>query len=176
VTYGFKKKDSTVSLFWANTRQWIRGGADASVVLRNICNDIIIFSWDPGDLIIMPPNTAKVLADRGLTQKDVLDYIVEYARVPATGINLRWYRDNNHEPDPEEYILPFDDPTRSIRKFYSSKHSAIVVAGMSYAWHTIVYGGGGSHGTVITKKIQLPANWDKLIEKYKDITPSYVKY
>ena len=28
----------------------------------------------------------------------------------------------------------------------------------------------------VTKRIELPANWDKLVEKYRDIVPTYVRY
>jgi hypothetical protein len=33
---------------------------------------------------------------------------------------------------------------------------------------------GGSNWT--TKKVTLPANWDKLVAKYKDIMPNYFRY
>ena len=29
---------------------------------------------------------------------------------------------------------------------------------------------------MVTKKIELPENWDKLVKKYENIVPSYVKY
>ena len=28
----------------------------------------------------------------------------------------------------------------------------------------------------VTKKVELPAAWDKLVAKYADITPNYVRY
>ena len=31
------------------------------------------------------------------------------------------------------------------------------------------------HGWM-TKKVELPANWSKLVEKYKDVVPTYVLY
>ena len=30
--------------------------------------------------------------------------------------------------------------------------------------------------SLVTKKIELPKNWDKLVTKYKDIKPNYEKY
>lgn len=174
VDYGFNKENSTVTLFWSNGRQYIGGGGNAANILRRLCDNINVFAWDPGCLLIMLPSTAKVLADAGLTKKDVISYLVEYARVPAADVNVRWFRESHHEP--KEFLLPLDDPTRSMRKFYSSKHTAIVVAGLSYSWGTVSYSGGGTHGTIVTKKIELPANWDKLVERYKDIVPTYAPY
>jgi hypothetical protein len=174
VGYGFNKEDSTVTLFWCNGRQYLGSSGNAANILRRLCDNINVFAWDPGCLLIMLPSTAKVLANAGLTKNDVISYLVEYARLPAADVNVRWFRESHHEP--KEFLLPLDDPTRSMRKFYSSKHTAIVVAGLSYSWGTVSYSGGGTHGTIVTKKIDLPANWDKLVAKYKDIVPTYVPY
>ena len=59
-----------------------------------------------------------------------------------------------------------------MRKFFSAEHLPIVVAGMNYSWGVALYGGGGDHGGPITKKIEIPKNWDKLTAKYKDVNPS----
>jgi hypothetical protein len=174
VGYGFNKKDSTVTLFWCNGRQYLGSCGNAANILRRLCDNINVFAWDPGCLLIMLPSTAKELANAGLSKKDVISYLVEYARVPAADVNVRWFTESHHEP--KDFLLPLDDPARSVRKFYSSKHTAIVVAGLSYSWGTVSYSGGGTHGTIVTKKIELPANWDKLVARYKDIVPIYVPY
>jgi hypothetical protein len=170
VGYGFDKNDSTVTLFWCNGRQYLGSSGNAANILRRLCDNINVFAWDPGCLLIMLPSTAKELANAGLTKNDVLSYLVEYARVPAADVNVRWFRESHHEP--KDFLLPLDDPTRSMRKFYSSKHTAIVVAGLSYSWGTVSYSGGGTHGTIVTKKIELPINWDELVARYKDIVPT----
>ena len=40
--------------------------------------------------------------------------------------------------------------------------------------------GGGAMSTFgndfVTKKIELPANWDKLVAKYRNVVPVYEKY
>jgi hypothetical protein len=174
VDYGFNKEDSTVTLFWSNGRQYLGSGGNAANILRRLCDSINVFAWDPGCLLIMLPSTAKALASAGLTKKHVISYLVEYARLPAADVNVRWFKESHHEP--KDFLLPLDDPTRSVRKFYSSKHTAIVVAGLSYSWGTMSYSGGGTHGTIVTKKIALPANWDKLAAKYKDLVPTYAAY
>jgi hypothetical protein len=30
--------------------------------------------------------------------------------------------------------------------------------------------------TWVTKKVELPSNWDKLVAKYRDIVPAYLRY
>jgi len=37
-------------------------------------------------------------------------------------------------------------------------------------------GPGFFENELVTKKIELPKNWDKLVAKYKDIKPNYEKY
>jgi hypothetical protein len=37
-------------------------------------------------------------------------------------------------------------------------------------------GQGFVENELVTKKIELPKNWDKLVAKYKDIKPNYEKY
>jgi hypothetical protein len=33
-----------------------------------------------------------------------------------------------------------------------------------------------SGGYTVTEKIELPANWDKLVAKYKNVVPTYARY
>ncbi len=47
-----------------------------------------------------------------------------------------------------------------------------IVAGGAGNWMLLLNAVGG----VITKKVELPKNWDKLIAKYKNIVPTYSRY
>jgi hypothetical protein len=38
---------------------------------------------------------------------------------------------------------------------------------MDYSFGVAFYGGGGDHGGPITKKIDLPKNWEQLKAEYK---------
>lgn len=170
VYYGLDREDNAITNTWPNSRQGI-GGQGAINILRNICDNIQSVLFDPGSTIIIGPETAKTLSDEGFTRKDVLDYIVEYARRPQPAANPRWNIDNNHIPE-HGPILSMD-PTRSLRKFWSSDHLVIVVAG---AGAVTSYNGGGDHGGPITKKVELPVNWNKLVSRYKDLVPKYIRY
>ena len=35
---------------------------------------------------------------------------------------------------------------------------------------------GGIKNDFVTKKIDLPSNWDELVNKYKNVVPHYVRY
>jgi hypothetical protein len=72
--------------------------------------------------------------------------------------------DNNH--DITDIPLPAD-PTRSVRKFFSELHLPLLVAGMDYSFGVAFYGGGGDHGGPITKKIEVPKNWEQLKAEYQ---------
>jgi hypothetical protein len=168
--YGLKKKDSAVSIFFPHTRNIASLARNPEVILKSICDNIPYFGFDPGCAVLCCPESAKSLQSAGYSRKDIGAYIVEYARRPVSDINMRWMKGNFHIPP--EVPLPAD-PTRSVRKFFSTTHLPVVVAGSKESWGVIMYGGGGDHGGPITQKIELPKNWDKLVAKYKDIVPQY---
>lgn len=170
--YGLNKGDSAVTVFWPNTRSLGMFGKDAGGILKGICDSIQVFGFDPGCAIIVCPETAKLLYSNGYSRKGFTSYIVEYARRPATEVNVRWMKGNHHLP--KDVPLPAD-PTRSVRKFFSAMHLPVVVAGINYSSGVALYGGGGDHGGPITKKVEIPKNWDKLVAKYKDIKPPMIK-
>jgi hypothetical protein len=164
VYYGLQEDDSAITLSWPNTRYFAMLPEDIGVVLKGICEGIPAFGFDPGCTVIMSPQLAKFLHAHGLSRKDVVDYIVEYARIPASGLAMRWMIGHHHEP--KTVPLPLD-PTRMARKFWSGMHLPIMVAGGN-GIALVFYGGGGDHGGPITKKIHLPENWRELVERYKE--------
>jgi hypothetical protein len=163
--YGFNRDDSAVSVFFPNTRNFALAGRNPAMLLKVLCENVPVGGFDPGSAIILTPKSAKSLAEEGYSRKAVIDYLVEYARRPGYEMNVRWMKGNYHVPP--EVPLPAD-PARTVRKFFSGMHLPIFVAGNDYAWGTVVYGGGGDHGGPITKKIELPKNWKKLVSRYKD--------
>jgi hypothetical protein len=169
--YGFEKGDSTATVTFPNTRNICMPGRDSGVLLRVLCDGIPLMGFDAGATIVITPSSAKALAQDGYSRKDVIDYLVEYARRPYQEVNVRWMKGNFHVPP--EVPLPAD-PTRTARKFWSGRHLTVLVAGNNYSWGAAMYGGGGDHGGPITKKIELPKNWKKLVAKYKDTRPTNV--
>ena len=162
-----------VSMFWAHGRTVCRVGTkDAGALLATMCDSTDDPGFDPGVTYIINASWAKALANEGLSRNDVRDYICEYARKSAADVRVRWMKDNHHMP--RNLQLPMD-PTRSCRKYYDTKHIQIVVAGTHDKMRCIAYCGGGDHGGPAHAKIELPKNWDTLVTKYADYTPSFIK-
>ncbi|MEM1542722.1 MAG: hypothetical protein QXF59_05715 [Candidatus Bathyarchaeia archaeon] len=171
VQRGFKKEDNTVTVFWPGARYRIFG-FDADTILRSMC-EVPVRGWNPTCAFIISPAAAKALANEGWTRKEIVSYLVEYARMPAAQVNWRWMRDNKHLWGFMERGIPVPKTTDIMRKFFDPDNILIVVAGASYYAPMVLALTDGDHGGPITKKIELPSNWDKLVEKYKDLVPKF---
>lgn len=172
VRYGIDAEDSAVTMFWPQERTEGHGREGKS------CFETMFFihyqGWDRGCCYVVTPGFARALAAEGFkTREEVLAYISEYCRQPATEINYRWMIDNNHLP--ENIRLPFDHHA-SARKFWSTDHMMLVVAGSDYDATCINLAGGGEHGGPACVKIDLPGCWDELVAEYSDIKPTYLPY
>ena len=163
VYYGLQPEDSAVTMSWPNTRNIFTLPENFQTILRFICDRVPAFGFDPGCTLILSPALAKFLHANGFSRKNLVDYLVEYARIPAGNRNMRWWTGNHHEP-PDDIPLPLGETT-SVRKFWSARHLPVVVAG-GPGMGIALYDGGGDHGGPITKKMQLPKNWDELAARY----------
>jgi hypothetical protein len=173
VERGFSKEDSTVSFSTPNSFiQTCPYGTDDEGILRGL-----IYNLMPGGrgslTITLPPQFAKTLAQRGWVKKDVREFISRYATVPAYRTMEYWpgspvlagmrglmngkitVRESDQIP-----VLPNPD---SI---------TIIVAGGKGPFIGMHIGGG----TRTIQKVELPANWTKLVDKYKNIVPKYARY
>jgi hypothetical protein len=171
VEHGFKKEDSTMSLFFPNcTNRIVSYGTDAKGVLNSIIYNLI-----PGRrgrlVVLLPPGLAKTVAEQGWNKKEIARFISDFARVPiyrtsfalGTGYPPKEMNIVNHL----ETIPIISDPDM-IR---------ILVAGGSGVFISLYAAAGAVGGTDwITKIINLPPNWDALVKKYKDIVPNYLQY
>jgi len=72
--------------------------------------------------------------------------------------------------------LPYDRQNGSVRKFWSTDHMLMIVAGSIPGGTCITLAGGGEHGGPACTRIDLPAKWDALVEEYADIKPTYYDY
>ncbi|MCD8325020.1 MAG: hypothetical protein LUC32_08785 [Clostridiales bacterium] len=176
--YGFSEKDSTVTMFWPADVQTLGGGLGGAFTpegfLKEMCH-IRAFGWWTGGVFILSPEIANMFADAGWTKQRILNYVVEYNRIPADEWNLRWLVQSNHEPriaGGMDIETPLDG-SYSARRFWNDDHMFIVVAGAQWG---VAVTGGGDHGGPACVKIDLPENWDSLVEKYSDIVPHYLDY
>jgi len=175
VDYGFEHEDSAVTMFWPKDAESFFG-AGVEHIMKGLCA-IRSDGWAPGAGIIMTPGAAKHLADAGWTKNQVLDYIVEYNRIPGSQINVRWMHGNNHVAGnlPDNVSLPIS-AEHSTRRFWTKEHLFIAIGGGSTGSTFRAFTGGGDHGGPSCTKVELPADWDNLKAKYSGIDPEYVNY
>ena len=164
--YGFAPEDNVLTQFWPAEYSILMGRDDKSII-REMCR-VDARGWDNGCLFVVSPEQARALASRGWTQQKVLDYVVEYNRfVPGPEGGMLF---NNHFP--EGCIWPVGEGY-SRKRFWTKKHMFIVVSGRVF---TMAMTGGGDHGGPVRTRIRLPENWEALVEKYRDIVPTYFNY
>jgi hypothetical protein len=169
VERGFKKEDSTVTLSFPRTladtfgRSFRAGAAGAmgatgaKRILDSMTDGIQGANFA---CFVLGPLTARILSTEGWTKKKIKDFVSENAGVVA-----------------RPAAVPGRHSTTHQRPALTSDGIMIIVAGALTAsihllpgerivpWHNFV-----------TKKIELPANWGKLVAKYKNLVPTYAKY
>jgi hypothetical protein len=154
VERGFKKEDSTVTVFFPNGyAQSVPRETSAQGIAQSLAD---MGPWNMSCLIVIPSH-AKVLSGEGWTKKKLKEYILQNARSPFP--SAKQSQDVLSQP-------PAADADGLL----------IVVAGGPGAWMGMLRSVGGIENGFVTKKIELPRNWDKLVEKYKNVVPVYKKY
>ncbi len=97
--------------------------------------------------LVVIPDHAGILSGEGWTKKKLKDFIIKNAP-----------RNNQDTPLIDDDFI-------------------IVVAGGPGSWMGLLRSAGGVWlNSFVTKKIDLPANWDRLVEKYHHVAPTYEKY
>jgi hypothetical protein len=171
VEHGFKKEDNTITLtFPQSFQQMIPYGTDDKGILTTVITNITQARMGLFALLLTPAN-AKSLANKGWTKKKIKDYIIENAR-----LTVDYY---SQFSGGEGVFLNRNAPTdqgNSHVIFRITQREPepvqIYVLGGFGSWIGFVQGGPQP----VIKKAELPANWDKLVAKYKNIVPSYVRY
>jgi hypothetical protein len=154
VERGLKKEDSALTVFLPNSYvQTIPRDTNAKGYVETYA------SLNPGSMscIVVVPSHAQVLASEGWTKKKIKEYILEHSGSPFPPA-----QGGKGTP-----ILPI---TPSIDDYL------IVVAGGPGAWIGLLRSAGGWENSFVTRKIELPRNWDILVAKYKNVVPHYVGY
>jgi hypothetical protein len=148
VEQGFQKGDGTVTVSSGNAFRIVAAnGTDDKGILSAVVQAIIGES-NGSFYLILPPQYARTLAGTGWTKKKIADFFL--AAVPGN-------------PD-------FDSGPNSFR---TRGVQIIVAGGLGPCWMGLLRAFGGKG---VTQKVELPANWDKLVEKYKNIVPTYARY
>lgn len=150
VERGFKKEENTVTIFYPNSlTQTTARETNADGIVSSIA------SLGGGGMacFLVIPRHARVLASEGWTKQKVKDFILEKATASLS------------QQDPRRMMA---DPEGLI----------IFVAGGPGAFmgRLSSAGGAGMGNSFVTHRIELPANWDKLVAKYKNVVPTYARY
>jgi hypothetical protein len=98
--------------------------------------------------LVVIPDQAQILSKGGWTKQRVKEFITEKMK---GGTNLRGGA-------------------------FNIKDFIIVVAGGPGTWMGAYRSAGGFENDFVTKKIELPRNWNSLVAKYKNLVPVYEKY
>ena len=98
--------------------------------------------------LVVIPDQAKILSREGWSKQKVKEFITEKMK---GGTNLR-------------------GGTFSIKDFI------VVVAGGPGTWMGAYRSAGGFENDFVSRKIELPRNWNSLVAKYKNLVPVYEKY
>jgi hypothetical protein len=115
----------------------------------------------------MPPGHAQALADGGWTKERIATYLYEYARVPAYRAPEYWGTPGLAQRGP----MPLN-PEDTVPTLRSPDALRIVVSGGAGAFMGMAYGAGGW----VTKRVDLPSSWDRLVRKYRGLVPNHVRY
>jgi hypothetical protein len=156
VERGFKKEDNTVTIFFPNTFiQTVPGGTDAKGILDTLSGMVT----STMSSLILIPSWAKVLSSEGYTKQKVREYLAAHAT-------------------PSRSSVAGLSNAASPRKVDLDSSLMILVAGGPGSFIALLRsaGPGFFENALVTKKIELPKNWDKLVAKYKDLKPNYEKY
>jgi hypothetical protein len=156
VERGFKKEDNTVTVFFPNTFiQTVPSGTNAQGILDTLSG--VVNSTMSG--LILIPSWAKVLSSEGWTKQKIREYLAAHAT-------------------PRSSSVAGISNAASPRKVNLDSSLMILVAGGPGSFIALLRsaGPGFFENALVTKKIELPKNWDKLVAKYKDLKPNYELY
>ena len=159
VERGFKKEDNTLTVFFPNNfLQSVPMGTDADGIARSLANLQPISM----SAVIVIPSHAKILANAGWTKESLKKFIIENAPSLAPARN-------SQDANASEVLSA---PPRA----FNTEELMILVAGGPGAWMATLRSVGGIQNSFVSKKIELPRNWEELVKKYGNIVPVYAEY
>jgi len=154
VERGFSNEDNTVTVFFPNTFiQTVPGGTDAKGILNTLASTVTTSMSS----VILIPSWAQVLSREGYTKQMVKEYIAEHS---TSGRKIAGFEDalSPAKMDTENLMILVAGGPGSFIGFFRSA------------------GPGFFNNSLVTKKIELPKNWDRLVAKYSNLIPIYERY
>ena len=171
VERGFNREDSTITLSFPKSYiQALSYKASAQGALDTVVNTI---PPSTGGMLVMSvnPTYAKYLADEGWTKPKIRQYIKENACCPA---EKHWYHTFNQLFD---QLKPYVEGKKDVWPLILGEDQiAVIVSGKNSSYIALALGPFSPVERFVTRKANLPANWEKLVKKYKDVKPTYARY
>jgi hypothetical protein len=167
VEHGFKNEESTVTLFFPNLVNWMTPfGVGAKGIMDPLANAV----RGSGLMsIVIPPGGARLIAKEGFTKQQVKEYIAQHATVPFS--RSMQYRRQLQSGTPMTM-----DPQTPVKVLEGTDGMLVLVAGGPGGMSIMSGARIVPWQIFVTKKLDLPANWDKLVAKYRQVAPTYAKY
>jgi len=171
VERGFQKADSAITLtFPQSFEQMMPFGTDAKGILATVVGAITPARMGHFALLLTPAH-AGTFARSGWDKKAIKEYIVKNAIVPDD-----YYQRLGLPEDGPFDRGNFMGPGVTPEIFPPSPRNPdpvqVFVFGGFGSWMGFMQGGPPP----VTKQVELPAGWDKLVKKYKGVVPTYVRY
>jgi hypothetical protein len=180
VEHGLGAQDSAITVGSPNTYVQIWPlGTDDEGILRAICYNLLPKG---GPCIMITPQHAQILAKRGWTKAEVKAFIAQHSRVPAYHVSSFWGSSSpKNTPGKPAGLFKGRVPMRD-------SDTVSTVGGDPRAITILVAGGPGAFiglhmpmgifaaGKAALTKIELPANWNQIVKKYKGVKPNYARY
>ena len=167
VERGYQKEDSAVTLHYPHqfVQAWALG-TDAKGILTAITYNAMPSA--PGQTcLLLSPAHAKILAEEGWTKEDIKGYVSRFARCPAY---KHIFSIAKFQP---KSAVPLDDT--DLRPLFVTPDDIVVFVGggRNGNFFGLFSGGYLGGGKFVTKKVELPRNWEALVKKYKNVVPNY---
>jgi hypothetical protein len=176
VENGYKKEESTVRIHAPNTYAQIWPlASDDEGILRSIVYNVMPGRSGGFSLILTPPH-ARTLASHGWAKKDIKEFIALHSRAPAERLGTFW---GTSSPIEGAWLHKNRIPMRATDEVPLVKDPetiTIIVAGGPGAFIGMLSPSVLFLAGKMMEKITLPANWDKLVAKYKDVVPAHLRY
>jgi hypothetical protein len=171
VEHGNKKEDSTISLSFPQMfLQHYPPGSDAASILQSVIDNI---TRGMRYTIVFNAPTAKNLAREGYTKEKIKKYITENKLISAAQANKQLGAVVIPGANPQQSS---HDASKMVPLIKDHRFIRVIVGGGPGAFVAHLIGGGATPGKKEIQKIELPKNWDKLVAKYKNLVPVYIKY
>lgn len=115
---------------------------------------------------LLCPYSAEQLGNAGLSKQNVKEFVRDNSYVDASKYARGKYQDREVERND-----PRDIPSRQLPQISDTESLKVLTVGGAGTVNATV---GPSIGGPVTKRIELPENWDDLVEEYT-VTPDWIK-